>query len=465
SIFHNFVLKMIENCYLLRLTRDFLQKCKMPMGIKISVLIITYMDKFVSPQRYRTLLKLYKKISRSSINIGDSEVFPFPKKNHPLRAKYDNNFRNNNSTLYGGRIITNKYQKICCSIQILALMITNVIFHFVDNNCMYNVYVSNSNLCCVINKKMKNNRLPTQYYNQNRMERSRNKTFEVAGQLEVYEPMLLAICLHQISYLTKVLPIDLTSVDVIQPNTLLQQIEHSMTLLDDLDLAARLSCSSITSACSNNLNLLAKNLFLISKKFPLPTSILKVKPPSAMLNMNFLVILSSLSFSVPMPAATLALSASSNNFFLASSSACNAFADASAAFFSSYKIRNVSDVATELLSFCSVDEISDCSTLTTLSLSCVLSFSGVFSSVVVSSGVSILADNSFSILTGGLSLSVLSSDLISIGLSSAVAGICTTFGLLSVSTSVFSETVVVGVEASERGTGVELVDASAALIV
>jgi len=56
--------------------------------------------------------------------------------------------------------------------------------------------------------------------------------------------------------------------------------------------------------------------------------------------MNFLVILSSLSFSVPMPAATLALSASSINFFLASSSACSAFAEASAAFFSSYKIEN-----------------------------------------------------------------------------------------------------------------------------
>lgn len=54
--------------------------------------------------------------------------------------------------------------------------------------------------------------------------------------------------------------------------------------------------------------------------------------------MNFLVILSSLSFSVPIPAATLALSASSNNFFLASSSACVALAEASAAFFSSYKI-------------------------------------------------------------------------------------------------------------------------------
>jgi len=56
--------------------------------------------------------------------------------------------------------------------------------------------------------------------------------------------------------------------------------------------------------------------------------------------MNFLVILSSLSFSVPMPAATLALSASSNNFFLASSSACSAFAEASADFISSCKVEN-----------------------------------------------------------------------------------------------------------------------------
>ena len=39
--------------------------------------------------------------------------------------------------------------------------------------------------------------------------------------------------------------------------------------------AARLSCSSITSACSSSLNLRAKNLFLISRKFPFPTSILK----------------------------------------------------------------------------------------------------------------------------------------------------------------------------------------------
>ena len=39
--------------------------------------------------------------------------------------------------------------------------------------------------------------------------------------------------------------------------------------------AALLSCSSITRACSSSLNLLAKNLFLISRKFPLPTSIYK----------------------------------------------------------------------------------------------------------------------------------------------------------------------------------------------
>jgi len=46
---------------------------------------------------------------------------------------------------------------------------------------------------------------------------------------------------------------------------------------------------------------------------------------------------------------------------------------------------------------------------------------------VVSSGVSILADNSFSILTGDVT--VLSSDLISIGLSSVVAGV--SFGFSS----------------------------------
>ena len=39
--------------------------------------------------------------------------------------------------------------------------------------------------------------------------------------------------------------------------------------------AALLNCSSITSACSRSLNLRARNLFLISRKFPLPTSILK----------------------------------------------------------------------------------------------------------------------------------------------------------------------------------------------
>ena len=37
--------------------------------------------------------------------------------------------------------------------------------------------------------------------------------------------------------------------------------------------AARLSCSSMTSACSSSLNRRARNLFLISKKLPLPTSI------------------------------------------------------------------------------------------------------------------------------------------------------------------------------------------------
>lgn len=36
--------------------------------------------------------------------------FPFSKIDHPLRSKYNNNFRNNNSTLYGVAI-TNKYQK------------------------------------------------------------------------------------------------------------------------------------------------------------------------------------------------------------------------------------------------------------------------------------------------------------------------------------------------------------------
>lgn len=46
---------------------------------------------------------------------------------------------------------------------------------------------------------------------------------------------------------------------------------------------------------------------------------------------------------------------------------------------------------------------------------------------VVSSGVSILADNSFSILTGDVT--VLSSALISIGLSSVVAGV--SFGFSS----------------------------------
>ena len=41
--------------------------------------------------------------------------------------------------------------------------------------------------------------------------------------------------------------------------------------------AARLNCSSMTKACSSSLNLLAKNLFLISKKFPFPTSIWRIK--------------------------------------------------------------------------------------------------------------------------------------------------------------------------------------------
>lgn len=45
----------------------------------------------------------------------------------------------------------------------------------------------------------------------------------------------------------------------------------------------------------------------------------------------------------------------------------------------------------------------------------------------VSSGISVLADNSFSILTG--EVIVLSSDLISIGLSSVVAGV--SFGFSS----------------------------------